>query len=74
MITIEGIYKDGQIVLSEVPNEVAESKVLVTFLDAKRIDLKDRGIGKEQAAELRAKFNTIADDWNKPEMDVYDVD
>lgn len=74
MLTIEGTYKDGKIVLTETPMEIAESKVLVTFLQTQEINLQQRGIGKAQAADLRAKFNTIAEDWNRPEMDVYDVD
>lgn len=74
MLTIEGIYKNGQIVLTEIPAEVAESKVLVTFLDARQVSLPERGIGKDRAAELRAGFGAIAEDWNRPEADVYDVD
>lgn len=74
MLTIEGTYKNGQVILAETPTEVSESKVLVTFLDIKEINLRERGIDKGQAAELRAKLNTMAEDWNRPEMDIYDVD
>ena len=74
MLTIEGTYKDGKVILTETPAEVSESKVLVTFLETKEIILKERGINKTQAAELRAKLSTMAEDWNRPEMDVYDVD
>ena len=74
MLTIEGTYKNGTVTLTETPAEVGESKVLVTFLETKEINLQERGIGKTQAAELRGKLNTIAEDWNRPEMDVYDVD
>jgi hypothetical protein len=74
MLTIEGTYKNGQVVLEETPPDVIEAKVLVTFLDTKEIDLAERGINQEQAAELRARFGTIAEDWNRPEMDIYDVD
>ena len=74
MLTIEGTYKNGQIVLTETPSDVTESKVLVTFLDTREINLRERGIDKEQAAELRAKLSTMAEDWDKPEMDIYDVD
>ncbi len=74
MQTVEGIYKNGQIILAETPSDVTESKVLVTFLETGEIDLAERGIDIEQAARLRAKFNTITEDWNRPEMDVYDVD
>lgn len=74
MLTIEGTYKNGQIILTETPTEVSESKVLVTFLEIKEINLQERGIGKVQAAELRSKLSTITEDWNRPEMDIYDVD
>ncbi len=74
MLTIEGTYKNGQVILTEIPAEVIESKVLVTFLETKEINLRERGIGKTQAAELRAKLGTMTEDWNKPEMDIYDVD
>ena len=74
MLTIEGTYKNGQVVLAETPEEVSESRVLVTFLNTRLIDLQELGIGKEEAAEMRAKLSSIADDWNRPEMDIYDVD
>jgi len=34
--------------------------------------LKDYAIGPAQAAELRASLTSFADEWNQPEMDVYD--
>ncbi len=74
MLTIEGTYKNGQVTLTEMPAEVGESKVLVTFLETKEINLQERGIDKTQAAQLRAKLSTMTEDWNKPEMDIYDVD
>ena len=74
MLTVEGIYKNGQVVLTETPSQVSESKVLVTFLETRLIDLQERGISREQAAEIRGKFDSIAEDWNRPEMDIYDVD
>ena len=36
----------------------------------KMIDLRDYGISREQAAELRASLATF-EDWNAPEMDIY---
>jgi hypothetical protein len=37
--TIEGIYKDGQIELSELPDQVSNStQVLVTFLEPNKVD------------------------------------
>ncbi len=32
---VEGVYKRGKIELSEVPSDIVESKVIVTFLEAK---------------------------------------
>ncbi|MGF1601643.1 MAG: hypothetical protein ACFCU8_06425 [Thermosynechococcaceae cyanobacterium] len=31
--TIEGIYRDGVIQLAEVPSDIAEGRVIVTFLE-----------------------------------------
>ena len=36
------------------------------------IDLRERGINQAQAAEMRARFATFAEDWESPEMSVYD--
>jgi hypothetical protein len=36
------------------------------------IDLNARGIDKSQAAELRARLKTFAEDWDRPEADIYD--
>jgi hypothetical protein len=43
----------------------------VTFLEPKLIDLRQRGIDEAQAAALRAQLATFAEDWDSPEMDVY---
>lgn len=36
------------------------------------VDLRERGIDEAQAADLRARLKTFAEDWNRPEMSVYD--
>ncbi|WP_265270305.1 hypothetical protein [Nostoc sp. KVJ3] len=37
--TIEGIYQDGQIQLTELPQDISDrSQVLVTFLNTSKID------------------------------------
>ncbi|MBC8492995.1 MAG: hypothetical protein H8D43_04340 [Chloroflexi bacterium] len=36
------------------------------------IDLRTRGMNEEQAAELRARLATFAEDWDSPEMSIYD--
>ena len=71
--TIEGIYRNGKIELSETPSDVSEgTRVVVTFLPPGAVDLREHGIDKAQAAELRARLACFAEDWESPEMDVYD--
>lgn len=36
--TIAGTYLDGQVQLTELPQDISESQVLVTFLDPSKID------------------------------------
>ncbi len=71
--TIEGTYYNGKIELSETPNDICEgTRVIVTFLSPGSIDLRERGIDETQAADLRARFSTFVEDWESPEMSVYD--
>lgn len=34
--SIEGIYQQGKIELSELPDDISESRVIVTFLESKK--------------------------------------
>lgn len=71
--TFEGIYRDGKVELTAVPYGVPESApVLVTFLETRGLSLRERGIDEAQAADLRARLTTFAEDWDSPEMDIYD--
>ncbi|PZU91960.1 MAG: hypothetical protein DCE90_19135 [Pseudanabaena sp.] len=73
LTTVEGIYRNGQVELMESPNNLLEgTRVIVTFLETKTIDLATQGIDKAQAATLRTSLATFAEDWNSPEMSVYD--
>lgn len=70
---IEGRFRDGKIELLEPPPTQHETRVLVTFLPSGgEVDLADRGIDVAQARDLRARLGAFAEDWNRPEMDVYD--
>jgi len=42
--------------------------------DSDGIDLGARGIDEIQAGELRARLKTFAEDWDRPEADIYDED
>ena len=71
--SVEGVYRDGRIELTELPGEVRdETRVIVTFLETSQIDLQARGIDEVQAAELRAQLGTFAEEWNSPDMALYD--
>ena len=71
--SIEGTYRNGKIELAEVPSNIDDdTRVIVTFLKSGSIDLRKRGIDEAQAADLRSRLSTFAEDWNSPEMDIYD--
>ena len=44
----------------------------MTFLETSHVDLQERGIDEAQAAELRPQLGTFAEEWDSPEMDLYD--
>jgi hypothetical protein len=74
MVTsVEGIYRNGKVEL-EQPLDAAEgSRVIVTWVGPPpHVDLKERGINEKQAADMRRRLAVFAEDWDRPEMDVYD--
>jgi hypothetical protein len=72
--SVEGTYRDGRVELLEKVDEPGPRRVIVTFLpEARRVDLEQRGISAEQAETLRARLNTFAEDWDRPDMDAYDA-
>ena len=72
LTAIQGIYRDGKIQLKEIPSNVEDdTPVIVTFLTSGNIDLAARGIDEKQAADLRARLATFAEEWDSPEMDIY---
>ncbi|MEJ7710859.1 MAG: hypothetical protein WKF84_13595 [Pyrinomonadaceae bacterium] len=46
--------------------------MIVTFIESDQVDLQARGIDERQAAELRAQLESFAEDWDSPEMGIYD--
>jgi hypothetical protein len=69
---VEGIYRDGKVELLETPGDIAESRVVVTFLAPHTRTLAEAGLTRSEAEELRWRFQAFAEDWERPEMDVYD--
>lgn len=73
LTTIEGMFRGGKIELQEFPSDIHEdTPVIVTFLPTNSIDLQKRGIDKAQAAVLRERLTSFAEDWESPEMSIYD--
>lgn len=72
LTSVEGIYRNGKIELTEIPQSVADdTRVIVTFLTSKN-DLRAHGIDEAQAADLRFRLKSFMEDWDDPAMDVYD--
>ncbi len=71
--SIDGVFRNGKIELLEPVPAGAAGPVIVTFLSSGSIDLAACGIDERQAADLRRRLGSIAEDWNRPEMDTYDA-
>ena len=73
LTTCEGVYRGGKIELAEQPNHVRdETRVIVTFLESCTVDLRAHGIDEASALELRSRLAMFAEDWDSPEMSLYD--
>jgi hypothetical protein len=49
------------------------SCVIVTWVHpAQVVDLHERGVDELQAADLRRRLSSFAEDWDRPEMAAYD--
>jgi hypothetical protein len=70
---VEGIYRQGKVELLEPAPADIEAKVIVTFLSPGAISLAERAIDEQQAGDLRQRLRAFAEDWDRPEMDVYDA-
>ncbi len=72
LTSIRGIYRQGQIELREKPQNIdEETRVIVTFISPS-VNLQERGIDEKQAQFLRAQLSAFAEDWDSPEMSIYD--
>lgn len=71
--SVEGIYRDGKVELMEPLAGAEGSRVIVTWVQAPgSVDLRERGIDESQAADLRRRLASFAEDWDRPEMNAYD--
>ena len=73
LTTVQGVYRKGKVVLKDHPSNIPdETPVIVTFLGSEGVDLSVHGINEEQAGVLRAQLASFAEEWDSPEMSVYD--
>ena len=73
LTSIHGVYRSGKVELKEQPVNVPdETSVIVTFLQSDSIDLQARGMSETEAGELRSRLAMFAEDWDSPEMSIYD--
>ena len=66
-ISVEGFYRDGKVELLEPVAEAEGSRVIVTWV---RLDgaanSRELGLDKTNAADLRHRLATFAEDWDRP--------
>lgn len=65
-------------IIDELPKLTAEElqavrrKLAEISAESSPLALHDRGIDEVQAADLRSRLNTFAEDWERPEAAIYD--
>ena len=72
LTTIQGTFKNGTVVLDEVPGCLEDAKVLVTFLQAPRASSSVPNLTHPEVAEMRDRLAAWEADWNAPGMEAYD--
>jgi len=71
--SVEGIYRNGKIELADPIIEAEGSRVIVTWVEPLgQTQLDSLGLDESQALDLRHRLSTFAEDWERPEMNVYD--
>jgi hypothetical protein len=71
--SVEGIYRNGRVELVEPLTEAEGSRVIVTWVHPPEVvNLRERGIDESQAADLRHRLAAFVEDWDRPDMAIYD--
>jgi uncharacterized protein (DUF3084 family) len=60
--------------LSSVERLAVQKKLAEIASENSTVALHDRGIDEVQAADLRSRLKTFAEDWERPEAAIYDED
>lgn len=71
--SVEGIYRNGKVDLLEPLSEAEGARVIVTWVvPPEAVNLHARGMDEAQAADLRHRLGAFVEDWDRPEMAIYD--
>jgi len=71
--SVEGICRNGKVELVEPLTQAEGCRVIVTWVHpAEPVDLTEREIGEDRAADLRRRLSAFVEDWDRPEMAAYD--
>lgn len=71
--SVNGIYRNGKVELAEPLDLPDGSRVIVTWVGSPHsVDLRKKESDESQAADLRRRLAPVAEDWDRPEMNVYD--
>ena len=67
-----GVFRNGRVEFPELPEGVPdETDAVVTFVSKDATELERLGITRGQAEEFRFGLGAGIEDWNSPEMDIY---
>jgi hypothetical protein len=67
-------------IINELPKltaaelQVVRRKLMEITAENSAVALHDHGIDEVQAADLRSRLKTFAEDWERPEAAIYDED
>jgi hypothetical protein len=70
--TVEGVFRNGKVELLQEPENITESRVIVTFLPNLTASDDETGLTPDEIADLRGKIAAWEEDWNAPGMEAYD--
>lgn len=69
---VEGVFRNGKVELLEMPHDIREARVIVTFLPGDVAPEGGPSFTPEELADLRGKMAAWEEDWNAPGMEAYD--
>jgi hypothetical protein len=70
--SVEGVFRNGKVELLELPVNVSEARVIVTFLPETIEPSGEPLFSPEEVADLRGKLEAWEEDWSAPGMEAYD--